>query len=115
MTSGERPPSVAAVNGVAAQAALQIQRCYRTPRVATVGKQIATRVRVRFQPDGTLANLPVVIAQSGVTPDNQPYAGKMAEAAGLAVVRCTPIKLPPELYDRGWSELDFTFSPARRG
>lgn len=105
----------AAVAGAASQAADQIRRCYRSPRVATVGKQISTRVRVRFQPDGSLADIPMVVAQSGITPDNQAYAAKMAEAAGLAVIRCVPIKLPAELYSNGWSQLDFTFSPRRSG
>ncbi len=96
-------------------AAGQIKRCYRTPRVASVGKQISTRLRVRFQPDGSLADVPVVVAQTGITPENQTYAGKMAEAAGLAVMRCAPVKLPAELYSKGWNELDFTFSPRRSG
>ena len=104
-----------AAAGAASQAADQIRRCYRAPRVASIGKQISTRIRVRFQPDGNLADIPVIIAQSGITPDNQPYAAKMAEAAGLAVIRCAPVKLPAELYSGGWSELDFTFSPRRNG
>lgn len=105
----------AAVAGAASQAADQIKRCYRSPRVASIGKQISTRIRVKFQPDGNLADIPIVVAQSGVTPDNRAYAAKMAEAAGLAVIRCLPIKLPPELYANGWNELDFTFSPRRSG
>lgn len=105
----------AAVAGAASRAADQIKRCYRTPRVASIGKQISTRVRVRFQPDGNLADIPMIVAQSGITPDNQAYAAKMAEAAGLAVIRCVPIKLPAELYSNGWNELDFTFSPRRSG
>jgi hypothetical protein len=100
--------------GVEQQAASQIKRCYRTPRIASSGKQITTRLRVRYRPDGGLAELPMVVAQSGVTPVNRAYAGKMAEAAGLAVMRCAPVKLPPELYSKGWSILDFTFSPGAR-
>jgi hypothetical protein len=37
----------------------------------------------------------------------------MAEAATLAVIRCAPVRLPPELYRAGWSEMDFSFSPRR--
>jgi hypothetical protein len=107
-------PSIQVFAGLAQQAAGQIKRCYRAPKVASVGKQISTRIRVRFQPDGNLADIPQVVGQTGVTPANQPYAGKMAEAAGLAVMRCAPVKLPPELYAKGWSELDFTFSFAAR-
>ncbi len=94
-------------------AAAQVRRCYRAPRVATVGKQITTKLRVLYASDGSLAAVPAVLSQSGVTPDNRPYASKMAEAAGLAVIRCAPLKLKapePKLI-----LLDFTFSPVARG
>ena len=104
----------AVLDEVAQTAAAQVKRCYRSPRVASSGKQISTRLLVRFREDGGLAALPVVISQSGVTPANGPYASKMAEAAGLAVMRCTPIRLPLETYERGWRTLELTFSPVAR-
>ena len=107
-------PGDQALNAVGQQAARQIKRCYRTPRVASSGKQISTRLRVRYRPDGGLAGVPQIVWQGGVTPANQAYAGEMAEAAGLAVMRCAPLNLPPELYSKGWSVLDFTFSPGAR-
>jgi hypothetical protein len=114
VTRGDVAVRQSVVASVAQQAAGQIRRCYRTPRVASAGKQISTRVRVRFQPDGSLADVPLVVAQGGVTAENRAYAGRMAEAAGLAVISCAPLKLPPELYANGWNELDFTFSPGAR-
>ena len=107
-------PGELVLDGVGQQAARQVKRCYRAPRVASSGKQISTRLRVRYRPDGGLAELPQVVSQAGVTPANQAYAADMAEAAGLAVMRCAPVKLPPELYRKGWSVLDFTFSPGAR-
>jgi hypothetical protein len=104
------PLQVAAAIGAAAD---QVKRCYRAPKVASAGKQIATRLRVRFAPDGSLAGVPAVVGQTGVNAANQPYAARMAEAASLAVIRCAPLRLPPELYESGWSELDLTFSPRR--
>lgn len=100
-------------NEVAQRAAAQVRRCYRTPRVASSGKQISTRLLVRFREDGGLAALPKVVSQAGVTPDNSAYAPKMAEAAGLAVMRCAPLRLPPDLY-QGWGLIELTFSPAAR-
>lgn len=91
----------------------QVKRCYRAPRVATVGKQIVTRLRVRYAPDGTLAGLPELVSQAGITPSNAPYAARMADAARLAVLRCAPLRLPSEFYLRGWSEFELTFSPRR--
>ena len=106
--------SSAAVDEVLQRAARQVRRCYRSPRVASSGKQIVTRLRVRYRADGGLAALPTVVSQAGVTPANSFYAGKMAEAAGLAVVRCAPLNLPAELYEEGWSTLELVFSPGAR-
>ena len=103
-----------AVRQAIRDAAAQVKRCSRSPRVASSGKQISTRLLVRYRKNGGLAGLPVVIAQAGVTPDNSAYAGKMAEAAGLAVIRCAPVRLPEDLYETGWSTLELTFSPAAR-
>ena len=100
-----------AVHAAIGAAADQVKRCYRAPKVASAGKQISTRLRVRLAADGTLAALPELVAQTGVTPDNQFYAGRMAEAASLAVVRCAPLRLPPELHGGGWNEIDLIFSP----
>ena len=107
-------PGDQALNAVGHLAAGQIKLCYRTPRVASSGKQISTRLRVRYRPDGGLADVPQVVWQRGITPANQAYAADMAEAAGLAVMRCAPVNLPLELYTKGWSVLDFTFSPGAR-
>ena len=92
-------------------AARQVHSCYRAPRVSSAGRQIVTRLRVRLTPDGELSGLPILLGQSGVTPSNRTSAGPMAEAAIAAVLRCAPLRLPPDLYARGWSAFDLTFSP----
>ncbi len=92
-------------------AASQVKRCYRSPRIAKSARQITTRLRVYYAPDGQLASLPVLIAQAGVTDANRAHAAAMAEAAMLAVVRCSPLDLPRELYQAGWDEFELTFAP----
>jgi hypothetical protein len=92
-------------------AAQQVRRCYRAPRVSSGGRAIITRLRIRLTPEGTLAGLPMLLFQSGVTPSNQSHAAPMAEAAIEAVMRCAPLLLPPALYAGGWREFDLTFSP----
>jgi hypothetical protein len=99
-------------NRVLASAAAQIRRCYRAPRISTSGRHIVTRLAIRLNADGTLAALPVVVAQSGVTETNSGEAPRMAEAASLAVIRCAPLSLPPELYGPIWQRFELTFSPA---
>lgn len=92
-------------------AADQVKRCYRAPRLSRDARQISTRLRVRYAPDGQLLGFPEVLSQSSVTPANRHYASTMAEAAISAVINCSPVKLPAELYARGWDEFELTFSP----
>ena len=94
-----------------ATAAEQVQRCYRPPKGGHVVRSIITRLRVRYNADGSLVGLPVLLWQKGVTADNRAFAGRMAEAASLAVMNCAPIRLPPEYYRSGWDYFDLTFSP----
>jgi hypothetical protein len=110
--AGADPARVAAVIG---EAARQVQRCYRTPAVVRGGRQIVTRLRVRYRDDGTLAAAPELLGQSGVTPFNQAAAPVMAAAAMRAVARCAPLRLPAELHAPGWSEFDLTFGPGAMG
>jgi hypothetical protein len=93
-------------------AAAQVKRCYRHPGVPSAGRSISTRLRIRLSPEGGLTDLPMVVTQTGVTPDNRIFADRMAEAASQAVIRCAPLHLPADLYAGGWDELDLTFSPA---
>ena len=92
-------------------AAQQVRRCYRGPRVASSGRQIVTRVRVRINPEGAIAGVPAVIAQDGVNATNQAYATRMAEAAIEAVLRCAPLRLPAEAHGGVALTIDLTFSP----
>jgi hypothetical protein len=97
-----------------AAVAEQIRRCYRSPRVPSAGRGIVTRLFVRYGPDGTLAGLPLLVSQQGITAESRPYAGRMTEAARLAVLRCNPVRLPPEAARRRESGFFLTFSPRRQ-
>ena len=101
-------------NQVLASAAAQVRRCYRSPRISTAGRRIVTRLAVRLNTDGTLAELPVLIGQLGITESNGAEAPRMAEAASLAVIRCAPLRLPPEHYGEVWRTFELTFSPVVR-
>ena len=101
-----------AVGRAVAAAAAQVRRCYRDPTVPTAAMRIITHLRVRYGPDGALIGLPAFVSQQGVTAANQAYAERIADAASLAVIRCSPLRLPPELHRGGWDEFDLTFSHA---
>ena len=113
VTAQPRPQlDPAVVRQVLGGAAAQVKRCYRSPRIGHEARQIVTRLIVRLGPDGALTALPELADQTGITPGNQPFAREMAEAAVLAVMRCAPLRLPPEHYDRIWREFELTFSMA---
>jgi hypothetical protein len=95
------------------EAARQVRRCYRAPRVATLGRGITTQLRIRIAPDGTVAGLPAIVGQSGVDASNQAYAERMAQAAIESVLRCAPLTLPPEAYRGTAIVMDLTFSPTQ--
>lgn len=99
------------VRAVVGEAAHQVRRCYRMPVVPTAARHIITRLHVRFAPDGSLAALPELVVQQNVTAESAPWAGRMAEAASAAILRCAPYRLPAEAYRGGWDELDLVFSP----
>jgi hypothetical protein len=97
-----------------AEVAEQVRRCYRAPRVPPAGRGIVIRLLVRYGPDGILVGLPVLVAQQGLIPESRPYAARMTEAARLAIIRCSPVRLPAELSKRRWTDFYLTFSPGRR-
>jgi hypothetical protein len=106
-----RSPDPRLVAQATQSAANQVKRCYRSPKLSRDARQITTRLRVRYAPDGELMGFPIVVSQSSVTAANRPYATTMAQAAISAVINCSPLKLPPELHARGWDEFELTFSP----
>ena len=108
-------PSAELVAKATADAAAQVKRCYRAPKVFGEGRRITTKLAVRYAPDGNVIGVPMVLSQSGITPENAIFADAMATAAIESVVRCSPLHLPPELYAFGWDSFELTFSPAARG
>ncbi|HEY0132262.1 MAG TPA: hypothetical protein VGB57_12760 [Allosphingosinicella sp.] len=105
-------PSPAALAASAAVAE-QIRRCYRAPRVPSSGRNIVTRLFARYTADGMLVGVPLLVSQQGLTSESEPYASRMAEAAKLAVMRCSRVRLPEELGTRRGSDFVLTFSPRR--
>ncbi|WCT72475.1 hypothetical protein PQ455_12620 [Sphingomonas naphthae] len=101
----------AAMNGLGAAIKRQVQPCYeRKGLVGPGGERIRTVLRLRFNPDGTLEARPTVSEQTGLDEQNGRYAKRAAEVAIAAVMECTPLKLPAELYKGGWEDIEPTFS-----
>ena len=103
--------SAQALAGLAAAIAAQVKPCYVVPAGGTDSGNIITVLRLRFNPDGSVSTEPRIAEQSGVTESNQAYARQIGEAARRAVLRCSPLRLPAELYEGGWEDIEFVFNP----
>ncbi|MFD1788141.1 cell envelope biogenesis protein TolA [Sphingomonas floccifaciens] len=98
--------SAQAVAGLGDAIARQVQPCAnRIPNPGPGANQIRTKLRLRMNPDGSLASRPVVSGQTGVDDENRRYAQRVGELAGAAVIQCAPYKLPAELYEGGWKDI----------
>ncbi len=97
--------------GLAAAIAAQVRPCYNVPTGGAEALSIVTVLRLRFNRDGSPAGSPTVTDHGGVTPANQAYVRQMDEAARRAVLRCAPLKLPANLYEGGWDDIEFVFNP----
>lgn len=105
-----------AMSSIAAAIARQIKPCYELGALGgTSAMDIVTVLRLRFRPDGSVANVEVA-TQEGVTGENRAYARQMAELSRRAVLRCAPLQgLPANLYEGGWDDFDMGFIPRQLG
>jgi len=104
----------AAMNGLAAAIKRQVQPCYELGGLSgTPAMQIVTTLRLRYNKDGSVAGNPQLVEQTGITGGNRAYAQQIAEVARRAVLRCAPVHLPAELYEGGWDDLNFRFTPGQ--
>ena len=95
-----------AVAGLGDAIARQVQPCAnRINNPGPGANLIRTKLRMRMNPDGSLAARPVVSGQSGTNDENQRYAQRVGELASAAVIQCAPYKLPAELYENGWKDI----------
>jgi hypothetical protein len=104
-----------AMAGLAAAIAAQVKPCYVVPSGGTDSGNIVTVLRLRFKPDGSTATPPAIVEQNGVGDSNRAYAQQMGDAAKRAVLRCSPLRRPAELYKGGWEDIEFVFNPRMMG
>jgi outer membrane biosynthesis protein TonB len=104
----------AQANGLAAAIKRQVQPCYDLGALGgTPAMQITTVLQLHFNPDGSIAGTPQLVEQLGVNASNRAYAQQMAEVSRRAVLRCSPLKLPSELYAGGWENFTMNFIPGQ--
>jgi hypothetical protein len=104
----------AQVNGLAAAIKRQVQPCYDLGALGgTSAMQIVTVLQLRFNEDGSVAGTPQLVEQQGVNAGNRVYAQQMVEVSRRAVLRCSPLRLPAELYAGGWENFTMGFIPGQ--
>ena len=82
----------------------QIQRCWAVPvMTGDPGEGGVARIRVRFLPDGNLAEPPAIMDKPA-----GPRGLVFAESAAKAIAKCAPYKLPPESYG-SWKDVMLYF------
>ena len=100
-------PRVAATLAQAIQA--QVAPCWNPPIGGADVKGMTVVIRADYGRDGRLIGTPSVAGQTGVTAGNNDYARAFAETARRAVLRCSPLVLPPKLYDL-WKSVEINIS-----
>ena len=101
-------PRAAATLAPAIQA--QVAPCWNPPIGGADVKKMTVVIRADYAKDGRLIGNPSVAGQTGATAGNSDYARAFAETARRAVLRCSPLTLPPKLYDL-WKSVEINFDP----
>jgi outer membrane biosynthesis protein TonB len=106
--SAKVDPRAAATLAQAIQS--QVAPCWNPPIGGADVKKMTVLIRADFAKDGRVLGVPSVVQQTGVTAGNADYARAFAETAKRAVLRCSPLKLPANMYDL-WKSVEINFDP----
>lgn len=88
----------------------QVAPCWNPPIGGVDVRKMTVLLRADFGRDGRVIGNPVIVGQTGATSGNGDYARAFAETARRAVLRCSPLRLPANLYDL-WKQADINFDP----
>ena len=89
----------------------QVAPCWNPPIGGADAKKMTVLLHLDINRDGSIAGRPGIVSQTGVTSGTADYARAFAETARRAVLRCSPLKLPTELYDQ-WKAVEINFDPS---
>lgn len=88
----------------------QVAPCWNPPIGGVDVRRMTVLIAAEYAPDGRVIGTPRVLSQTGVSSDNGDYARAFAETARRAVLRCSPLKLPADLYPQ-WKSVEINFDP----
>lgn len=88
----------------------QIFLCWNPPIGGADVQEMTVVLRADYARDGTIIGLPKLVSQTRATAANADYARVFADTARRAMLKCSPIRLPPKLYD-AWKTIELNFDP----
>jgi outer membrane biosynthesis protein TonB len=88
----------------------QVAPCWNPPIGGADVRRMTVLIAAEYAPDGRVIGTPRVLNQTGISSDNGDYARAFAETARRAVLRCSPLKLPADLYPQ-WKSVEINFDP----
>lgn len=88
----------------------QVAPCWNPPIGGADVRDMTVVISADYGKDGRVIGTPKVVSQTGVTAGNNDYARAFAETARRAVLRCSPLTLPANLYDL-WKSVEINFDP----
>lgn len=88
----------------------QITPCWNPPQAEDNSGHVTIVMRIRLGRDGGVLGTPALSRIGGQTAANGAYANALAGSVRRAILRCAPLKLPPELYD-AWADVELNFDP----
>ena len=100
-----------ATASLAASIRAQIAPCWNPPIGGADVRKMTVVLGIALTRDGSVVGRPTVVSQTGATPANAGYAKAFADTAVRAVLRCAPLKLPPEMFD-AWKAFELNFDPS---
>lgn len=84
----------------------RIRECWSPPPGVDADSNVSISLRVLFRPDGSLAQIPVLVAGTA-----SPMGPALAESGKRALLKCQPFKmLKPEHYAQ-WKDITVDFTP----
>ena len=84
----------------------QIAGCWNIQPGARDAENLVVRLKVQMNPDMTVRSVQIV--DDGES--SNPFWSSAARSARTAVLKCSPLRLPPDKYDV-WKDINFTFDP----
>jgi outer membrane biosynthesis protein TonB len=99
-----------AAAGLAQMVKDQVTPCWNIPAGARDARDLRIVVVIELNPDGTLRGKPAISDVSRYESDAFFRAAAESALRALQNPRCSPLKLPYEMYET-WKKINFTFDP----